>query len=42
MILLLKKTALLWLLSIGVLLSSAAAFATDKALLDILLGNGLI
>ena len=42
MILRLKTTSFLWLLSVSVLCLSQAASATDKALLDILLSNGLI
>ena len=42
MILRLRTTSFLWLLSVSVLCLSQAASATDKALLDILLSNGLI
>ena len=42
MILRLRTTSVLWLLSVSVLCLSKAASATDKALLDILLSNGLI
>ena len=42
MILRLKTTSFLWLLSVSVLCLSQVASATDKALLDILLSNWLI
>ena len=42
MILRLRTTSFLWLLSVSVLCLSQVASATDKALLDILLSNGLI
>ena len=42
MILRLKTTGFFWLFSVFVLCLSQGSHATDKALLDILLANGLI
>ena len=42
MIMRLKTTGFFWLLSVSTLCLSQASYATDKALLNILLANGLI